>query len=69
LEAKGKTNKGEVVFAKLPRNSRRGGILGHARMLTLTSNGVEKAPVEPASTLGNDEASSHSRTVKIHAKF
>ena len=46
FKAQGKTNKGEVVFAKLPRNSGRGGILGHASMLTLTSNGVETSPVE-----------------------
>ena len=43
---KGETNKGQVVFAKLPRNSGRGGILGHASILTLTSNGVETSPVE-----------------------
>ena len=43
---KGQTNKGQLVFTKLPRSSRRGGILGHASILTLTSNGVETSPVE-----------------------
>lgn len=36
-----------VEFQKvtLPRNSKRGGILGHASVLTVTSNGVETSPV------------------------
>ena len=46
FQDRGKADKGQVVFAKLPRNSDRGGILGHASMLTLTSNGVETSPVE-----------------------
>ena len=43
---KDRSNKGQLVFTKLPRNSDRGGILGHASILTLTSNGVETSPVE-----------------------
>lgn len=45
----GKSNEGDkekLVLSKLPRNSGRGGILGQASMLTLTSNGVETSPVE-----------------------
>ena len=30
---------------QLPENSRRGGLLGHASILTLTANGVETSPV------------------------
>lgn len=36
---------GGLVLTKLPRGSQRGGILGHASVLTLTSNGVETSPV------------------------
>ncbi len=43
---KGMDSKSQLVFTKLPRSSRRGGILGHASILTLTSNGVETSPVE-----------------------
>lgn len=40
-----KTDGGKLVLTKLPERSRRGGILGHASVLTLTSNGVETSPV------------------------
>ncbi|MEO1529601.1 MAG: DUF1592 domain-containing protein [Planctomycetota bacterium] len=36
---------GELVLTKLPQHSARGGVLGHASVLTLTSNGVETSPV------------------------
>ena len=34
-----------LVLTRLPAGSQRGGILGHASVLTLTSNGVETSPV------------------------
>lgn len=40
-----KTQGGELVLTKLPQDSPRGGVLGHASVLTLTSNGVETSPV------------------------
>ena len=46
FKAGDKADKGKIVLAKLPRNSGRGGILGHASILALTSNGVETSPVE-----------------------
>lgn len=36
---------GGLVLTSLPEQSKRGGILGHASVLTLTSNGVETSPV------------------------
>jgi hypothetical protein len=39
------TDGGKLVLTGLPKESRRGGILGHASVLTLTSNGVETSPV------------------------
>ncbi|MBB3208327.1 hypothetical protein FHS27_004155 [Rhodopirellula rubra] len=36
---------GKLVLSRLPKSSARGGILGHASVLTLTSNGVETSPV------------------------
>ena len=36
---------GKLVLTKLPSGSRRGGILSHGSVLTLTSNGVETSPV------------------------
>ncbi|MCM2371198.1 DUF1592 domain-containing protein [Aporhodopirellula aestuarii] len=36
---------GKLVLTRLPKGSPRGGILGHASVLTLTSNGVETSPV------------------------
>lgn len=45
-KTKGKsTNDKGMVLTKLPADSVRGGILGHASVLTLTSNGVETSPV------------------------
>ena len=35
----------EMRKVRLPENSRRGGLLGHASILTLTANGVETSPV------------------------
>lgn len=35
----------DLVKVTLPENSNRGGLLGHASILTLTSNGVETSPV------------------------
>ena len=40
-----KTSAGKLVLTRLPAGSQRGGILGHASVLTLTSNGVETSPV------------------------
>lgn len=40
-----KKNEQDMTLTKLPRDSVRGGILGHASVLTLTSNGVETSPV------------------------
>lgn len=41
----GDASGGQLVLTKLPKESPRGGILGHASVLTLTSNGVETSPV------------------------
>lgn len=41
----GRTDGGSLVLTRLPKESQRGGILGHASVLTLTSNGVETSPV------------------------
>ena len=46
LKKSGKTESEKLTLTKLPENSGRGGILGHASVLTLTSNGVETSPVE-----------------------
>ena len=43
---RGKDEQDELTLTKLPESSGRGGILGHASILTLTSNGVETSPVE-----------------------
>ncbi|MDF1755898.1 MAG: DUF1592 domain-containing protein [Verrucomicrobiales bacterium] len=39
------TGGNDLVKVSLPKNSNRGGLLGHASILTLTSNGVETSPV------------------------
>lgn len=39
-------NDGEFVRVSFPPNAKRGGLLGHASILTLTANGVETSPVE-----------------------
>lgn len=36
----------EFVRVTFPRNAKRGGLLGHGSILTLTANGVETSPVE-----------------------
>tara|TARA_R110002072_G_scaffold302615_1_gene486841 strand:- start:125483 stop:127846 length:2364 start_codon:yes stop_codon:yes gene_type:complete len=40
-----RTTSGKLVLTRIPRGSQRGGLLGHASVLTLTSNGVETSPV------------------------
>ncbi len=37
---------GEFVRVKFPPSARRGGLLGHASILTLSANGVETSPIE-----------------------
>jgi hypothetical protein len=44
----------EFVEVSLPANSKRGGILGHASILTLSANGVETSPVERGFWVLND---------------
>ncbi|MGB7344050.1 MAG: DUF1592 domain-containing protein [Pirellulaceae bacterium] len=39
-------NDGKFVRVTFPANASRGGLLGHASILTLTANGVETSPVE-----------------------